>query len=389
MLSGIRRLLAFASITTSYANLKTPDDLHQQYYTIFPSGNRNAASHRWATYVLERSEEMTQETFVNLFASFCAVSGSPVYPSPAKRWKMTLPQVAGGQNKTGMMYFCCYPCVCDSYDFIKVDTKTITTLDGPKQYRFVVIGNPCLHSEALTEQWQDPFRGQMTSLQQSAPDVKCDGSYLEKATLSDNGHVILSLFFEDGTPGHATADVGFQDSSQLTGYCQKRAEEGYASGMGQIFRKVAVVTPVGQTYVANPITSTTLRLSQSVSVPKTTASSGASSSTTSASSSIDVSKSTAVNTSTTSSYLVTTSTTTISSSSSAGNADLDVAASTSFLSTGNGSPSPSTTGAINDASKGPTQSSQIDGSTSNGRFTTGNSAMLSCFCAIILGTSLI
>merc|ERR1712232_584187 len=102
----------------------------------------NAASHRWATYVFEHSQEMTDATFRTMFASFCAVSGSPVAVSPHKRWKMTLPMVTGGET-TGMMYFCCSPCVCDTWDFISVDTKTITTKDGPKQYHFTVLGNPC------------------------------------------------------------------------------------------------------------------------------------------------------------------------------------------------------------------------------------------------------
>merc|ERR550537_144656 len=129
---------------------------------------------------------------------------------------MTLPLVAKDQSVTGMMYFCCSPCVCDTQEFIKADTKTITTKDGPKQYYFTVIGNPCLHPEKMMETWTDVFSGVTTSLQQSAPDVKCSGSDLERATFSDNGHVILSMFFENGAPGHADSDMApgkdFQDS---------------------------------------------------------------------------------------------------------------------------------------------------------------------------------
>lgn len=169
---------------------------------------------------------------------------------------MTLPQVGGGENMTGMMYFCCAPCVCDTYDFIEVDTKTITTKDGPKQYHFVVIGNPCLHPESLTEQWSDPFSGGMVTLQQRAPDVKCSGTDLEKATFSDHGHIILSMFFESGTPGHATSEEGFQDSVELQSYCLKRAEQGYNSGMGEIFRKVALISPLDNVDVSKFTAST-------------------------------------------------------------------------------------------------------------------------------------
>jgi hypothetical protein len=250
MLSGLFKLLIAALITLSAA-LQTPDELHNQYYTIFPSGNRNAASHRWATYVLERSQEMTEITFRNVMSGFCAVSGSPVYASAQKRWKMYLPLVGTGEEITGMLYFCCAPCVCDTQEMIKVDTKTITTLDGPKQYYFTVIGNPCLNADALNEKWQDAFSGQEVTLQQTAPDVKCSGAELEKATLSDNGYIIIGMFYESDTPNHATSDLGFSDSKDAEGYCKQRADNGYQSGMGQIFRKVALITPVSDAVFAS------------------------------------------------------------------------------------------------------------------------------------------
>lgn len=57
-------------------------------------------------------------------------------------YKMNLTSVAGG-SVAGFTYFCCWPCVCDTQDFIRVDTKTIVTAAGPRQYHFLVIGNPC------------------------------------------------------------------------------------------------------------------------------------------------------------------------------------------------------------------------------------------------------
>merc|ERR1719330_2133875 len=52
-------------------------DLHREYYNIFKYGNRNAASHRWSTFLLERSTQMTRERLEMFFTGFCAVSGSP------------------------------------------------------------------------------------------------------------------------------------------------------------------------------------------------------------------------------------------------------------------------------------------------------------------------
>lgn len=258
MLSGLVKFLVAVRITVCAA-VETPGQLHDRYDSIFPSGNRNAASHRWATYVLERSTNMTDATFRNLFSSFCPVSGSPVsYKKDQKRWKMTLPVVGKGQDITGMMYFCCSPCVCDTQEFIKVDTKTITTKDGPQQYYFTVIGNPCLNPEALAQQFQDPFTKQMVTLEQEAPDVKCSGDELEKATLSDHGNIIIGMFFEIDTPVHATSDVGFNDAKDTKGYCEDRAANGYNSGMGKIFRKVARITPVQESSNSSNLEKTTV-----------------------------------------------------------------------------------------------------------------------------------
>lgn len=372
MLSVIVEFMLVA-LSTVGATMQTPDDLHNQYYTIFPSGNRNAASHRWATYVLERSQDMTAETFRMMFSSFCAVSGSPVYPSPQKRWQMTLPQVTGGQDMTGMMYFCCAPCVCDTYDFIKVDTKTITTRDGPKQYYFVVIGNPCLHPEALTQTWTDVFSGVTTSLQQAAPDVKCQDSGLEKATLSDNGHIILSMFFESDTPGHGTAD-GFSDSNDLKAYCEKRAETGYASGMGEIFRKVAVISPLGNLGTsyssdAGPFISTSSKVGTILSTTGTTIAS-TSSTTTSP---------------TTSSSLIETDTTSTSIASSS-------SASSEGIKASKDSPAgKSTTSSDVDqsaATPSTTESSlaQVGSSTSDSRNVAVCPMIVTCFVAVLLGS---
>merc|ERR1719265_2298038 len=97
-------------------------DLHQQYYNIFKHGNRNAASHLWSKFLLDRSTEMSHEKFTYMFSGFCAVSGSPVGPQDRTRYRLTLDKIGGGKH-TGYMYYCCWPCVCDTQDFIRVDTR--------------------------------------------------------------------------------------------------------------------------------------------------------------------------------------------------------------------------------------------------------------------------
>jgi len=242
----------------------TVQDLHREYNNIFKHGNRNAASHRWATFLLERSSTMSQAVLETMFSGFCAVSGSPVRPSDYTRYRLTLPTVAGGL-RTGYMYYCCWPCVCDTQDFIRVDTRTVSTSEGPRQYHFAVIGNPCQHPEKLNDRFFQPFDQRETTIAREAREVRCIEGTLEGATLSDGGHPIIGLFFDaadveaDGvasgastslvspTPGRvSTGGSGevFHDEREFAASCSQRAAAGYNSGMGEIFRRVGSIAPI-------------------------------------------------------------------------------------------------------------------------------------------------
>merc|ERR1719242_1112282 len=86
---------------------KTINDLRQEYYNIFPNRNRNAASHRWATFILERAGNMEKATFEHMFSGFCPVSGSPIgQPGPRTLWRMTLPHAHDWTPITGGIHFC-------------------------------------------------------------------------------------------------------------------------------------------------------------------------------------------------------------------------------------------------------------------------------------------
>ena len=259
--------------TSPSANVQ---DLHREYNNIFRHGNRNAASHLWASFLLERSSQMTWERLEYMFTGFCAVSGSPVRPGDYQRYVLQLPSVTGGELR-GFMYYCCWPCVCDTNDWIRVDTLTITASDGIPQKRHVaVIGNPCLRPEALHEPFHDPFgRGQST-LAREAPEVRCgpDGTLLG-ATMSDHGYVVIQLFplvggdgtplalpgsvpttavalalpeNETPTPGRIRRDersgLNYQDEGEFAPMCKQREENGFNSGMGEIFRRVAQITKI-------------------------------------------------------------------------------------------------------------------------------------------------
>jgi hypothetical protein len=99
------------------------------------------------------------------------------------------------------------------------------------------MGDPCENPAALTDPYQDPFSGRTETISLVAPEVKCGAGGLEGATRSDNGHIIMSMFFDDkgqtSKPQSAFADA-----------CQDRENGGHKSGMGLIFRKVAGASPL-------------------------------------------------------------------------------------------------------------------------------------------------
>lgn len=217
---------------------KTVRDLHKEYYNIFKSGNRNAASHLWSRFLLDRSHEMTHDKFSYMFTGFCAVSGSPVEPSDKKRYQLTLDKIGGGKL-TGLTYHCCWPCVCDARDFMRVDTKNVTLLGGEsRQYHFAVMGNPCDHPDELTKPFEQRS-SKTTTLEHEAPEVRCNGEgKLEGAHLSDHGHIILSMFHEEDPSLKSTKEI------EAEPHCNERAANGYIGGMGHIFRRVAMASPL-------------------------------------------------------------------------------------------------------------------------------------------------
>jgi len=241
--------------------------LHAAYSDIFKTRNRNAASHLWISHVLDRAPAMTRAEVTTALTGFCAVSGSPVTPNDYNRYRLSLELASGTGNVNVFMHYCCWPCVCDVQDFVKVDTLTVQTKNGPEVMHFAVIGDPCEHPEKLDEPFVQPFDGRETSLTRDAPELRCgDDGRLIGASYSDHGHVVIGGVFEavpddehrgtsravlsgkGGQPGRVTMDgvsgLNFQSETEYAGECARREANGHDSGMGEIFRRAAAVTPI-------------------------------------------------------------------------------------------------------------------------------------------------
>ena len=240
------------------------DEMHAQYSNIFRTGNRNAASHLWSSWILERAAALSKPNLVALFGAFCPISGSIVRASAYNKYQFSLTSVASAEPSVGFVHFCCEPCVCDTFDMVRADQKTIELADGVSEtLTFAVIGDPCTDPEALAEPFYDASTGHTTTLAVRAPEVACDNGRLRGATFSDGGGVIIGLLAaapplgaapQAPTPGRVQSAGGqsFVDAREYAGYCAQRAADGYTGGMGLIFRKVAEITSLDPALPASP-----------------------------------------------------------------------------------------------------------------------------------------
>merc|ERR1719210_2633650 len=241
-------ILLLSTLCSARGRLETADDLTEKYLDVFKTGNRNAASHLWTSFVLDRAHGMRPEILESVFKGFCAVSGSPLPDDPRTMYKVTLPRVGGG-NVTGVVRHCCWPCICDLSDFVRVDSKTVKTRDGHQKYDFLVMGDPCEHPERLESNFTDPFTMQKVKINEEAPEVTCEQGRLTGAVRSDSGHPIIGMFFTDSAelkavpvPPVPQRKLSMPVEDPTFGYggmCVVRAKMGYNSGMGLIFHLVA------------------------------------------------------------------------------------------------------------------------------------------------------
>jgi len=205
----------------------TVNELHGKYYQIFSRAhNRNAASHLWASYVLDRSTTFSASEIRELFGGFCPVSGSPVRPSNRNLWTNIPFKSASDPSQTvsGSSHVCCWPCVCDLQEFVKADTLEVDTKYGRTTFDVLVIGDPCVHPERI------PSR---------APEVYCQNGRLVGATRSTNDHIVIGMF-----QNQERYVYGNNQASQISNRCSRRKSQGYRSGMGRIFVEVASINPI-------------------------------------------------------------------------------------------------------------------------------------------------
>lgn len=248
-------------------HLQGPEDLYHSYHDVFRTANRNAASHLWVSYIANNSAAMTMDELHATVPGFCAVSGSPIFGGSNTKYRVRLRSVAGGSTE-GVVYHCCWPCICDTVEMMWTDTMTMRTQEGEAKYHVLVIGDPCKYPEKIHQRYEDSFSGRWRSLADAAPELDCvriDGRLrLKGAKFSDHGYPVIGFLdtreasIEDAAirgAGSFLRNRRSRDGLIDTGntrdatfgfdkWCTGRKSRGYDSGMGKIFHLVAGINPI-------------------------------------------------------------------------------------------------------------------------------------------------
>lgn len=115
-------------------------DLTDNWNSIFPDGNRNAAGYKFFKYIIDK-KNISYNDFLEYNKMYCAVSGSLV--SPGSESEFIYLKDLDGNNICGNYYKCCWPCSCDLMKYAKTTKITHSFTDGEKSFYVLLIDNPC------------------------------------------------------------------------------------------------------------------------------------------------------------------------------------------------------------------------------------------------------
>lgn len=230
----------------------TLQDLHRQRCNIFPSGHVQGASFKWFQFLLNRTGSgntnrslvsgLSHRAFQDLNQGYCPISGLPI--GGKRNARVTLNNAFGGGVTTGIFYYSIVECICDLKDLVLVDKLNVTFPEGTFEQHVLVIGDPCKYPEEFTKNFLSAEAQGETSLNVSAPEVKCNADgRLAGAVKTAHGFPVIGLFFNfaDHTPEIPPQDG---DSEAMSAQCTTRASEGFLTGNAPLFRRIAQINPI-------------------------------------------------------------------------------------------------------------------------------------------------
>ena len=215
----------FSFTSNSFANTEELyAKLVQDWPSIFPDGNRNAAGPRFFKYILD--QDLEYEEFLQFNKLYCAVSGSLISPD-VQPDEIFLTNSENDEKICGQYYKCCWPCLCDVMKYSETKKIKIDFKDQSKDIYTIVIDNPCNKNDFPELVNRDYF---------------CKGNELNKEyTFSVDNKLVIGLLHN--AQKCDAYDIDYVQNNQITGpMCEARNSMPLGelnSGMGDIFIRLA------------------------------------------------------------------------------------------------------------------------------------------------------
>ena len=236
MKNNLSKFLVFILIVLFNSNISISSDIllkDDHYYyeklkenwdDIFPDGNRNAAGSKFFKYLID--QDLSYVDFMEFNKRYCPVSGSLIRPDLEPSF-IALSEKGSNFKTCGDVYFCCWPCACDSMKYAQ--TMKISHLFQGIEREFVamVINNPCKKNNFPSEVNREYF---------------CDGQEINKDEVYAFGENIVIGVMHNPSSCKSN-DISNIDSHPIVGgQCRVRnstSEDELISGMGDIFIKLS------------------------------------------------------------------------------------------------------------------------------------------------------
>ena len=200
------------------------EKLMDNFYTIFPSRNRNCGGPQFFKYIVDLN--LTKKHFELYNTFYCGVSGSPIDPNRKKIWDYLVVKDLNGNDVIGKYYRCCWPCLCDVMKYARVDDYVAKLKDGEKTYKVLTIKDPCCNE---------------TKIPKEVESFTCENKQTKNGIYSKNKRLIFAVFHE---PILNPTEQDYEKVKNQLDICKDRmatAPNDLQGGMGDLFVKLSLI----------------------------------------------------------------------------------------------------------------------------------------------------
>ncbi len=200
------------------------EKLKENWNDIFPDGNRNAAGSKFFKYLID--QDLSYLDFIEFNKRYCPVSGSLIRPGIDPSF-IALSDNRSDFKTCGDVYFCCWPCACDSMKYAKSMNISHQFKGVKNEFTVMVINNPCKKNNFPLEVNREYF---------------CVGEEINEDEVHTVGENIVIGVIHKPSSCNSDDISSINQHPVLGGQCKVRnstPKDELFSGMGDIFIKLS------------------------------------------------------------------------------------------------------------------------------------------------------